>query len=73
MTQFQHVRLSVHHPPVHLASTAITEENKTDSRATLCGAGLGSGSLLGLSEPTTCERCLKILHRRQRDAEWRTP
>lgn len=68
MSEFQHVRLSVHHPRVHLASTFITEENKADSRATLCGAGLGTGSLLGLAQPVTCERCLSIIRRRHADA-----
>ena len=70
MSQFQHVRLSDNHPRVHLASTTITEVNKTDSRATLCGAGLGPGSLLGLAEPVTCQRCLSIIRQRGR---WRKP
>jgi len=64
--EFQHVRLSPKHPRVHLASTAITEENKTDSRCTLCSAGLRPDTLLNVQEPATCIRCLAI--RRSRGA-----
>ena len=63
MSEFQYVRLSPRHPAVHLASTVIAEENKTDSRATWCGAGLGPESLLNLSEPVTCGLCLRKLRR----------
>ncbi len=64
MAEFQHVRLSQHHPRVHLASTLITEENKTEGRATYCGAGLGKDALLGVPQPVTCERCKAKLRAR---------
>lgn len=66
LEMFQHVRLSSNHPRVHLASTAITEENKTDSRCTLCGAGLRPDTLLNVKEETTCLRCLAIYRRRSK-------
>lgn len=64
--EFQHVRISPAHPRVHLVSTAITEENKTDSRATWCGMGLRQDSQLHLPEPVTCELCLRKLRARSR-------
>lgn len=64
MSEFQHVRLSPAHPRVHLISTAVTEENKMDNRATLCGAGLRPDTVLGVKDPVTCERCLAMMRSR---------
>ena len=66
MPEFQHVRLSLHHPRVHLASPAITEENKTEDRCTYCGIALRVDSLLRVKEPVSCGLCLRKLVARRR-------
>lgn len=62
--EFQHVRLSPAHPRVHLASSAITEEDKANHKVTYCGQHLGGNSLLNLKERVTCERCIAKLRAR---------
>ena len=59
------MRLSPAHPTVHLASTHITEANKTDQRSTRCGAGLRAASLLNVPQPVTCGLCVRKLRKRR--------
>lgn len=56
----QAVRVSGKHPIVHAASGAITEETKRLCQ-TLCGVALGEYSLINLSAPITCRRCLRLV------------
>ncbi len=56
----QAVRVSGKHPIVHAASGAITEETKRLCQ-TLCGVELGEHSLINLSAPITCRRCVRLV------------
>lgn len=56
----QAVRVSGKHPIVHAASGAITDETKRLCQ-TLCGVPLREHSLINLSEPIACRRCVRLV------------
>ena len=63
LQRFQAVRLSPGHPTVHAARSAVTDATRAECQA-LCGTLLTDDSLIGLSSPVTCSRCVASLRRR---------